>query len=386
MKFFYRDSNGAKAGPYSAEEMRALHLSGVVKPETETFEGESATGVPFRDVWPRVSSATNTTRTRSTFEDFAHKTTEDVRALIPHLLVPLEDIRTLKWIENRKLLAIAGLGLLPLFLWIGFAQSGEVKAAYWGLALYFSVLWAVFFYYVFPAPQVTLVHSVMCFFVTGIVSITLLLLLQPIWPLNWLLPMTESHNPFARLFAFLVGVGIPEELTKALVLFVLVRRGGGMAPQSMLFYGLMSGLGFGIYEGVNYQTGRNLLTSMGFYYLLNVLRLTSLPFLHAMWTGIAGYFIGFAYQYSQRKKGLLVIAIGVPALLHGFYDFFSSNVIGLFIALISVLALYLYLAKSVYFEQVLAGTAPATPSTPPPSAAGSSPSDSTPPPIAPTST
>jgi protease PrsW len=141
------------------------------------------------------------------------------------------------------------------------------------------------------------------------------------------------------------------------VLLFLVRRRVLLPPQSMLFYGLMSGLGFGIYEGVGYQTGANLQTgSMGAYYLNNMLRLTSLPFLHAIWTGIAGYFIGFAYQYPRRKAGLLVIAIGLPALLHGLYDV-AGNTIALLFALLSVLALYLYLAKSVYFESVLTGSA-----------------------------
>jgi RsiW-degrading membrane proteinase PrsW (M82 family) len=282
--------------------------------------------------------------------------------------MPFQEIRSLKWIENRKLLAIAVIGLLPLFLRIAFAQSGEMKAAYWGLALYVSVLWAFFFYYIFPAPQVTLQNSAICFFVTGAISIAILLMIYTVPPLSWMAGWANSANPVARLIGFVIAVGVPEELCKAAVLFFLVRRGGLLPPQDMLFYGLMSGLGFGIYEGIRYQTGWNLahLRWGPEYYLANVLRLTSLPFLHAIWTGMAGYFIGFAHQYPRRKLGLLLVAIGVPAVLHGFYDFFSSNVIGLAIALLSVLLLFMYLAKSVYFEQVLAGKAEPTPTTPPP--------------------
>jgi RsiW-degrading membrane proteinase PrsW (M82 family) len=90
------------------------------------------------------------------------------------------------------------------------------------------------------------------------------------------------------------------------------------------------------------------------YYLLNLIRLTTLPFLHAIWSGMAGYFIGFAAQYPDRKRGLLIVAIGVPALLHGTYNTFSGDALGLIIALISVLALSLYLSKSVEFERLLA--------------------------------
>jgi RsiW-degrading membrane proteinase PrsW (M82 family) len=84
----------------------------------------------------------------------------------------------------------------------------------------------------------------------------------------------------------------------------------------MLFYGLMAGLGFGIYEGINYQTSYNFrfaIDAAGYrdratyaaeYYLLNLIRLTTLPFLHAIWTGMAGYFIGFAAQFPRRKRGM----------------------------------------------------------------------------------
>src|SRR5207244_1613397 len=89
------------------------------------------------------------------------------------------------------------------------------------------------------------------------------------------------------------------------------------------------------------------------YYLLNLIRLTTLPFLHAIWTGTAGYFIGFAAAYPQRKRGLLLVAIGAPAFLHGSYNAFSTSALGLAIALVSVLALNLYLAKSVDFERLL---------------------------------
>jgi hypothetical protein len=33
---------------------------------------------------------------------------------------------------------------------------------------------------------------------------------------------------------------------------------------------------------------------------LNLIRLTTLPFLHAIWTGITGYFIGFARLCPDR--------------------------------------------------------------------------------------
>ncbi len=104
---------------------------------------------------------------------------------------------------------------------------------------------------------------------------------------------------------------------------------------------------------LEYQTRFNWFFS-GFnaaeYYLLNLIRLTTLPFLHAF---RSGYFIGFARPYPERRTGLLMMAIGVPTLLHGCYDAFGNSRSGLGFALLSVLALVLYLAKSVDFEKAL---------------------------------
>ena len=87
------------------------------------------------------------------------------------------------------------------------------------------------------------------------------------------------------------------------------------------------------------------------YYLLKLIRLTTLPLLHAIWTGIAGYLIGFARLYPERRAGLLMVAIGVPTMLHGCYDACGNSLSGLGFALLSVLALVPYLAKSVGFEK-----------------------------------
>jgi len=241
---------------------------------------------------------------------------------------------------------------VPLFI---YAATPDLRVAFWGMAFYFSALWALFFYHVFPTPEARVSTCALCFFTTGVLSISVLLLAYHIPPLSWLVQGFKSPSPFNQMFAFIFAVGLPEELCKALPLFVLLRKADPLPPQVMLFYGLMSGLGFGIYEGVDYQMGRNFryASSGGEYYLLNLVRLTTLPFLHAMWTGIAGYFIGFAGLYPRRQRGLVLIGIGLPAVLHGLYNTFNHSIIGLGFALLTVLALNLYLARSVEFEEAL---------------------------------
>ena len=92
-----------------------------------------------------------------------------------------------------------------------------------------------------------------------------------------------------------------------------------------MFYGLISGLGFGIKEGVGYQLGPYAAEAaktghFAAFYLESVLRLTSLPFFHAVWTGIAAYLIWFAARLPSARAGLLVLALVIPATYHGLYD------------------------------------------------------------------
>lgn len=247
---------------------------------------------------------------------------------------------------------IAAVGLMPLFI---LATFRTIHTAFWAIAIYFSILWGLFFYYLFPTPGVRVSTSLLCFFATGILSISVLLIAYALPPLAWLVQDIGSRSPVNRAVAYIFAVGLPEELCKALALFALLKRADPLSVQLMVFYGLMSGLGFGIYEGVDYQMGRNFRYASGGaeYYLLNLVRVTTLPFLHAMWTGLAGYFIGFAGLYPRRKRRLIFIGIGLPTLLHGLYNTFNQTMIGLGFALLTVLALNLYLARSVEFEEAL---------------------------------
>lgn len=370
MRYFYRDHDRRRVGPFTWDELRDLHFQGVVRPDTELVPEDGFEVIYFRDLWAGISGAPPPNNVPPPWprgfgeeearevppEGLAEKAGADLKALIPHLLIPFEELSGFRWLSNKRMIAIAAIGLMPLILITVFAGRGNVQGAFWAVAFYFSALWGLFFHYAFPAPGVRLYTSMGCFFGTGFISVTILLVLYSIPPLSLVPRLLQVENLLVQMGAFVFGVGLMEEGCKMLALFYVLFRLGPQPPQTMLFYGLMSGLGFGIYEGVGYQLGRNIMFSQGsgeYYYLLNLIRLTSLPFLHAMWTGIAGYFIGFASQYPERRHGLWVVAIGMPAVLHGLYNTFSSTILGFVFALLSVLALNLYLAKSVDFERAL---------------------------------
>ncbi|MBI3415438.1 MAG: PrsW family intramembrane metalloprotease [Verrucomicrobia bacterium] len=353
MRYFYQDASGAMCGPYTFEELRQLHFAAEIRADTTMLTEDGRGPIQFRELWAREQARPEPA---SFVRRFAEKAEDDLQTLRPHLLLPWRELKNFQWLDNRKLLSIAAVGLLPLLIFEIGAETGSIRFAYWAMAFYFSVLWAFFFYYNFPAPHITVTNCLFCFFGTGGLSVSVLFLAYQLPPLNNLLLLINAPNAVFRWLGFVFGVGVPEETCKALVLFWLVRRFGSWRPQTMLFYGLMAGLGFGIYEGVDYQSRVNWFLAdrdPGEYYLLNLIRLTTLPFLHAIWTGMAGYFIGFAGMYPSRKRGLIIVAVGLPALLHGSYDAMGTTIGGLGCALLSIIALVLYLARSVDLEKDL---------------------------------
>ena len=163
--------------------------------------------------------------------------------------------------------------------------------------------------------------------------------------------LTESGSFLSRFIGFTAGVGVFEEAVKAAPVFFLCYRAkqGPLLPQTGVFYGLMSGIGFGVFEGVRYQFTVNRGLEYGASFFLNIARLTSLPFLHAVWAGIAGYFIALSVLYPQSRQPLWVLAIAIPAILHGLYDTLGWSIPGLLVSYLGVALLVIYLQKAKDF-------------------------------------
>ncbi len=375
MACFLLDSQGQSLGPYSLEELRLLRDRGLVEanslvrvegsrsaqPLADLLESQSLPPGFGRRMVPPCTPASAQTPSSLQRSERTPSAGRDFLRLAPHLMLPLEDISRLRTQDSRRILALAVVGLLPLFLVVYLRATVDLGGAYWGIALYSSLLWALFFHAAFAQPEVTLVRCVWAYVGSAVFSVGLVALARYAIPVEWVAVWIQSPSLSTRWAGHLVGVAAIEELAKLFVLYFIADR--ATSPRTVLFYGLMSGLGFGIFEGVAYQSSQNLVASFpngqptakgaGLYYILNFLRLTSLPFLHAMWTGIAAFFAGFAVHHPHRRGGYLIAAFAVPTLLHATYNTFSDSIVGLTVALITVVALNLYLLKSRDFEMAL---------------------------------
>ncbi|MCR4801032.1 MAG: PrsW family intramembrane metalloprotease [Bacteroidales bacterium] len=268
------------------------------------------------------------------------------------LILPRDAFKRKHWVADKKLLMLALVGLLPLC--IGFVLQGWLM--FYAVSLYFAAIWGMFFYYLFKTPQVSKRHTMIVFFSTQIfVFIVWDILTLP--NINPFYNLIDSSFPLT-LLGFILGIGLTEECAKLLPVYVVSRKAKEpLIPQTLVFYGLISGIAFGVFEGVQYQIEVNSQLEYDSSFLMNIARLTSLPFLHAMWCGIAGYFVSFAKLYPKYRYGLWFLAIIVPATLHGLYDTFCNTFIGLLIAIpvmmISVALLMTYLKQGVNYQSKL---------------------------------
>lgn len=273
-----------------------------------------------------------------------------LKAIGSELIFPKTALFSASTLRDPRFLILALVGLLPMVI-MNIPLGGVF--IFYEVSLYFSIIWGLFFYACFKTPQVRLGTAVGIFFFMQF-CIFLIFDLLGLPNLNPFYALTEANFPVS-IVGYVFGVGLTEELCKMLPLFFLLWKAKEpLIPQTMVYYGLMSGIAFGVYEGVQYQITVNAEQAYDVSFFLNIARLTSMPFLHACWCGIAGYFLSFAHLYPKYRRGLYALALCVPVLLHGFYDA-VADIWGIHLAVvfIGLMLLMVYLKQGVNYQSKL---------------------------------
>lgn len=205
-----------------------------------------------------------------------------------------------------------------------------------GLAIWSGVLWALLLYRLFADRQVPVGWAIGTVFFTAFVGVPLLRAYLDI-PVNIFPALARSPFLLLQLLGYVVGVGVREELFKALPLLVLIKLTARMkSPVVGIVLGMMSGVGFAVAENVVYtftnleqavgavrQTGQ-LVHLVGPIYT-NVVRMAMTPFFHGCLSGIFGYFIALSAANPAQRWPLLVAGWGMAAVLHGCFDTFAAR-------------------------------------------------------------
>jgi RsiW-degrading membrane proteinase PrsW (M82 family) len=277
-----------------------------------------------------------------------------LRTLVP-LSAWLRDPAMRKW---QRLLVVV-YALVPLVLLIMLQHTANLVTLGWVYCLYVAPLWAIVFWYLIRPGPLTRLHLVV-----AAIIIAAELLLIPALTLPWeraLAPPVSSHS----VLGWIAGVGLAEELTKALPVMVLAIvllkvRKIKLDVRMWMFLASLSGLFFGAYEASKVYVPAaivDIARGSAFGIPLFAERVFVDGLQHALWAGIAGFFIGLGTNYGRQRIALWVLGIAVPTVLHGLNDWvlgWPSVQAELIWILIQALSLFLFLgytASAARIEQ-----------------------------------
>lgn len=271
------------------------------------------------------------------------------------MIVPYDKALSPELYQHNTVKALLFFGLFPLvvaYLLAASAIAPGLEEAAWLLGIYYASIWGVVLHNLIKPPELSWGKIATCIFFTVLVGIPLLLIAQKLPPFSLFYGAVDRGRLIPSLLGFIAGVGLLEETCKALPVYLfLLRKGRLHDPLSGAFYGAMSGLGFAMSEGVLYSVryAIGLLqrqSGFGDYLLANTIRFVSLPLFHAIWAGIAGYFLGLAAINPTRERTIICIGIAIAAVLHGLYNTFAGGLIGIGIMAFSILLFVTYLRES----------------------------------------
>lgn len=265
-------------------------------------------------------------------------------------IFPYQDAFSAELYRNHRVRLLLFLGVFPLIINL-FAEQASLAQTAWLLGIYYASIWGVVLYNLIRPPQFSWGNTLKCTLFTTFIGIPTLLLFQRVPPFNALYEAVNGGLG-VRLLGFVLGVGLLEELCKALPVYLLLLRPGKLSnPQTSAFYGAMSGLGFAIAEGAAYSLRYAFGLSrgeigLGSYVAANTIRFVSLPLFHAILAGIVGYFMGLAAINPSRQGAILLIGIAIASILHGLYNTFAAGILGPFIIGFTIVLFVSYLRRS----------------------------------------
>jgi RsiW-degrading membrane proteinase PrsW (M82 family) len=249
---------------------------------------------------------------------------------ILHTLVPVKTWLTDPALRQWPRLLIAAYALAPVILLILLQNTTDLKTLGWVYCLYIAPLWAlVFWWLIRPGPIGKLQLGI------AAVIVAAEYILVPALTTPWekaLAPSNTSHN----LIGWIYGVGLAEEITKALpvlvlAVFLLQARKTKLDVRMWMFLATLSGLFFGVYEASTVYVPLDIVTiakggAIGIPEFVERIFVDGLQ--HALWAGLAGFFIGLGTNYRRQRFLLWSMGIAIPAILHGLNDWSLSGVFG----------------------------------------------------------
>ena len=224
----------------------------------------------------------------------------------------------LHWLYG-VLASVAFMGML-----VGLFERGNARVAHLlgvGLA---TATGGIFF--LLAVQWIAAYSAALPFYGRGIIA--LLLLIVKFIGFSYSAALNPEYGFLLSFVGFTCGVGLCEELTKALPVMFRFHMDDPPDWPCALLWGLASGIGFGIAEGIMYSSQHYNGICTGDIYTV---RFLSCVALHSVWSGAAAVAIWRRRDWLENEFDLgayatsLAWVLGVPIVLHGLYDTFLKR-------------------------------------------------------------
>lgn len=234
------------------------------------------------------------------------------------------------------------------FLLIGYYrnENATLPEAAWAFGVYFSIVWAVLIHRCLRPDRIGTGKIIGTWFTTSILGVIAVILVERIGRflpgIRDVMAAGESASIFGRFFGMTLGVGFVEETAKLFPVLWLSRSlGSEVRPTTVAYLGVISGLAFGATEAILYSmmyAEGHAASAFGYgdYLIIQLLRLISLPFLHAIWTGTSAYFAGLSAINDAARRVVILAGLSGVSILHGAYNTMSANWLGFVLAMLSL--------------------------------------------------
>ncbi|MEA3292938.1 MAG: PrsW family intramembrane metalloprotease [Patescibacteria group bacterium] len=145
-----------------------------------------------------------------------------------------------------------------------------------------------------------------------------------------LLASIKAPAFLTSLLLILVGVALVEELLKYLVVKGKVLRNAEFdEPTDAVLYMIIAALGFAASENILIFFGPDWPYKFVDAFFVSGFRFIGATFLHALCSGIIGFFIALSLFKTTKRKKLIITGLFIAIALHGLYDFSIIEIDGL---------------------------------------------------------
>lgn len=131
------------------------------------------------------------------------------------------------------------------------------------------------------------------------------------------------------IFYIFFGVALVEEILKYLVFKLKVEKSSELdEPIDVMLYLIISGLGFAALENLLiFWPPQALQVFEGL--MVSGLRFVGATFLHALCSGILGYFLALSFFEIKKKRRFFALGLTIAVFLHGLYNLSIMKIEGI---------------------------------------------------------